>query len=91
MTVAEGLEDLAVLRQTLLLTREQAAALAGVGLNKIDEWSREPGFPVIRQGQHFVRIVREPFEEWLVRLAERINPPEPPPPYRPQRPPKKAS
>ena len=77
VTVAETPSEL---RDLILLTREQAAVLAGVGLNKIDEWSREPGFPVIKEGGHFVRIVRAPFEEWLTHLAERLNPPE----YRPR-------
>jgi hypothetical protein len=41
----------------LLLTRAQAAQLCQVSQEILDQWSYEPGFPVIRRnGGHFVRI-----------------------------------
>jgi excisionase family DNA binding protein len=68
----------------LLLTREQAAELCQVSLEIIDQWSREPGFPIIRRnGGHFVRIHRAALERWLEAFATRSNPPymdEPPTP-----------
>jgi excisionase family DNA binding protein len=63
VTVAEGVER-------ILLTREEAARACGVSLNKIDEWSKEPGFPIIREGTHFVRIPARAFEDWLEVRAE---------------------
>ena len=43
----------------LLLTRAQAAQLCQVSEEILDQWSYEPGFPVIRRnGGHFVRIHR---------------------------------
>jgi hypothetical protein len=56
-----------LVEETVWLTKAQAAARAQVSMRKLDEWSREPGFPVIREGKHFVRIHAERFDEWLLR------------------------
>jgi hypothetical protein len=69
-----------VIEEVLLLTREQAAEMCQVGLNKLDAWTREPGFPVIREGSHFVRIPARELKEWLARRAEEEDLPPPPPP-----------
>jgi hypothetical protein len=40
----------------------------------IDQWSYEPGFPVIRRnGGHFVRIHRAALERWLEAFALDAN------------------
>jgi hypothetical protein len=57
-----------------LLTREAAAKRIGVGMNKLDEWSWEPGFPIIRE-PHFVRIHIDRLIEWLGERAAATNPP----------------
>lgn len=54
--------------EPVLLTRAQAARLAQVSVSKLDQWSRQPGCPVIRQGNHFVRFPREKFIVWLAEL-----------------------
>ena len=54
----------------LLLTRAQAAQLCQVSEEILDQWSYEPGFPVIRRnGGHFVRIHRAALERWLEQYA----------------------
>lgn len=54
----------------LLLTRAQAAQLCQVSEEILDQWSYEPGFPVIRRnGGHFVRIHRAALERWLEEYA----------------------
>jgi hypothetical protein len=54
----------------LLLTRAQAAELCQVSEEILDQWSYEPGFPVIRRnGGHFVRIHRAALERWLEEYA----------------------
>jgi len=59
----------------LLLTRAQAAQLCQVSMEILDEWSYEPGFPVIRRnGGHFVRIHRRALERWLEQFALASNP-----------------
>ena len=59
----------------LLLTRAQAAQLCQVSEEILDQWSYEPGFPVIRRnGGHFVRIHRMALERWLEQLALASNP-----------------
>jgi hypothetical protein len=59
----------------LLLTRAQAAQLCQVSQEILDQWSYEPGFPVIRRnGGHFVRIHRTALERWLERFALASNP-----------------
>jgi hypothetical protein len=59
----------------ILLTREQAAEWCQVSLPVLDEWSYEPGFPVLRrQGGHFVRIHRLELEKWLAERARASNP-----------------
>jgi hypothetical protein len=41
----------------------------------LDQWSYEPGFPVIRRnGGHFVRIHRTALERWLEEFALGGNP-----------------
>jgi len=68
----------------VLLTREQAAEWCQVSLEILDTWSYEPGFPVLRRGQRFVRIHREALARWLEDKAVGANPrpvyelPEPP-------------
>jgi hypothetical protein len=70
MTVAEDREqDL----DRLLITREEAAKRCGVGLNKLDEWTWEPGFPVIRERGHFVRIHSGQLDAWLAARALMTN------------------
>jgi hypothetical protein len=59
----------------LLLTRAQAAWLCQVSEEILDQWSYEPGFPVIRRnGGHFVRIHRTALERWLEQYALGRNP-----------------
>lgn len=69
----------------ILLTREQAAEWCQVSLPVLDEWTYEPGFPILRRpGGHFVRIHREELAQWLAERARQSNPrpvyevPEPP-------------
>ena len=58
----------------LLLTRAQAAELCQVSQEILDQWSYEPGFPVIRRnGGHFVRIHRAALERWLEQFAVGTN------------------
>ena len=58
------------LESPLLLTRAQAARLCQVSEEILDQWSYEPGFPVIRRnGGHFVRIHRAALERWLEQFA----------------------
>jgi len=52
----------------LLLTAPQAAAMCQISVDKLYEWTREPGFPVIA-GPHQLRIHARLFEEWLERRA----------------------
>jgi hypothetical protein len=60
----------------LLLTRTQAAKLCQVSEEILDQWSYEPGFPVIRRdGGHFVRIHRAALERWLESFALPTNAP----------------
>ena len=59
----------------VLLTRAQAAQLCQVSEEILDQWSCEPGFPVIRRnGGHFVRIHRTALERWLEAFALGSNP-----------------
>jgi hypothetical protein len=59
----------------VLLTRAQAAQLCQVSEEILDQWSYEPGFPVIRRnGGHFVRIHRTALERWLEQFALASNP-----------------
>src|SRR5262245_11110779 len=68
----------------VLLTRAQAAQLCQVSVEILDQWSYEPGFPVIRRnGGHFVRIHRAALERWLEQFALASNPR----PFRPDDPP----
>jgi len=52
----------------LLLTPQQAAALCQVSLDKIYEWTWEPGFPVVA-GAHQLRIHARLFDDWLAKRA----------------------
>ena len=56
-------------QEVLLLTAQQAAELCQVSLDRIYEWTYEPGFPVIATGAHQLRIHARLFDEWLVRRA----------------------
>ena len=59
----------------LLLTRAQAAQLCQISEEILDQWSYEPGFPVIRRnGGHFVRIHRAALERWLEQFALGMRP-----------------
>src|SRR5215207_1913374 len=59
----------------VLLTRAQAAQLCQVSEEILDQWSYEPGFPVIRRnGGHFVRIHRAALERWLEEFALGTSP-----------------
>jgi hypothetical protein len=63
------------LEPPLLLTRAQAAQLCQVSEEILDQWSYEPGFPVIRRnGGHFVRVHRAGLERWLEQFALGTNP-----------------
>jgi hypothetical protein len=57
---------------TIMVTRETAAKRVGVGINKIDEWSWEPGFPILREA-HFVRIHIDELSEWLRERSKQTN------------------
>jgi len=66
--------DTEVVVEPILITLAQAADLAQVGMDRIRQWSYEPGFPVIRttrpgskSGQ--VRIHRRLFDQWLAQRA----------------------
>jgi hypothetical protein len=52
----------------LLLTPHQAAALCQVSVDRIYEWTHEPGFPVIVSA-HQLRIHARLFDEWLAGRA----------------------
>lgn len=52
-----------------LLTPQQAAYLCQVSIDRIYEWSHEPGFPVI-VSSHQLRIHARLFDEWLVKKSE---------------------
>lgn len=52
----------------LLLTMRQAADLCQVGLDRMREWTNEPGFPVIRTSRQ-VRIPAKDLEKWLTERA----------------------
>jgi hypothetical protein len=52
----------------ILLTPKQAAELCQVSLDRIYEWTYEPGFPVI-VGPHQLRIHARLFDEWLAKRA----------------------
>ena len=59
--------------QPILLTREQAAEWCQVSPEILDQWSYEPGFPVIRRPR-FVRIHRQELDKWLAERARATNP-----------------
>ena len=57
----------------VLFTIQQAADMCQVGVDRIREWSHEPGFPVIRSSQ-MVRIHAKLLEKWLEEKAAAANP-----------------
>lgn len=59
--------------EPVLLTAEQAAEWCQVSREMIDQWSNEPGFPVIRRPR-FVRIHRAELDRWLAERARATNP-----------------
>jgi hypothetical protein len=52
----------------ILITREQATRVLQVSPEMLDEWSRLPGFPIIRRG-HFTRIHLGALQEWAADFA----------------------
>jgi hypothetical protein len=68
----------------MMLTRTQAAERAQVSLNKLDDWSFMPGFPIVRE-DHFVRIHTARLDDWLAELASMTNRPMPIYPPEPRR------
>ena len=48
----------------LLLTMPQVAAICQVSLDRVRDWTYQPGFPVIRTA-HMVRIHATLLEAWL--------------------------
>jgi hypothetical protein len=68
MTVAEERDEREDEVGRVLISREEAAKRLGVSLTKLDEWSYEPGFPVLRERGHFVRIYA-PLLDQLASLA----------------------
>ena len=54
----------------LMITIEQAAAMAQTSYDRIREWSFEADFPVLRDG-HLVRIHARLFDEWLAKRSQR--------------------
>lgn len=59
---------LMVEEEPVLLTRAEAAKLANISVSTLDQWSHEPGCPVIRRGTRIVRFPRERFIAWLAEL-----------------------
>ena len=58
-----------------MLTQAQAAQLCQVSMEILNQWSYEPGFPVIRRnGGHFVRIHRAALDRWLEQFVLGMNP-----------------
>ncbi len=56
----------------LMLTMAQVAAMCQVSLDRVRDWTYEPGFPVIRTA-HNVRIHARLFEEWLAKRSLQTN------------------
>jgi excisionase family DNA binding protein len=63
-----GDDDSGGTQGVLLLTPQQAAMLCQVSVDRIYEWTRQPGFPVIKE-PHQLRIHARLFDEWLERRA----------------------
>ena len=61
-------EDEGMVMQPLLLTMPQVAQLCQVGLDRVREWSNEPGFPVIRTPNQ-VRVHARLLDQWLADRA----------------------
>jgi len=54
-----------------LLTRKQAAQRYGMTVRGLEEYyKRNPGFPLVRLGNHNVKIHRERADAWFDRLLE---------------------
>lgn len=54
----------------LTLSVDEAAALSGIGRDKLYELSRRADFPAIHLGRR-IRIPREGLEEWIKKAAQR--------------------
>lgn len=52
----------------LTLSVDEAAALSGIGRDRLYELTRRPDFPALRLGRS-IRIPRRAFEEWIEREA----------------------
>lgn len=52
----------------LTLSVDEAAALSGIGRDKLYELVRQPDFPALRFGRG-IRIPRNLFESWIEREA----------------------
>jgi hypothetical protein len=88
MTVAEERDEREDEVGRVLISREEAAKRLGVSLTKLDEWSYEPGFPVLRERGHFVRIYAPLLDQWLAEraaMANRAQSYQAPPSRRPRR------
>lgn len=53
----------------LLGTMEQVAQMCQVGVDRVRDWTYEPGFPVIRTA-HMVRIHLGLLDEWLQKRSQ---------------------
>src|SRR5262245_3341101 len=70
-------EEMMTEERPVWLTREEAAKRYNISLRTLDKLSREPGFPVYRQGR-LVRFSQTAVDEWIAtwRAPEpKINPP----------------
>jgi len=52
----------------LTLSVDEAAALSGIGRDKLYELTKRPDFPALRLGRRIL-ISRNAFEEWIEREA----------------------
>lgn len=66
--VTDYQDDQALIAEPIMLTKQQAAMLAQVGLGTLQNWLDEPGFPAIRTPRQ-VRIHAQLFNEWLAKKA----------------------
>ena len=64
----EELPDDQLVAEPILLTKQQAALLAQVGMGTLQTWLDEPGFPAIRTPRQ-VRIHAQLYSEWLAKKA----------------------
>ena len=54
--------------EQLTIKTAEAAALSGIGINRLRELARRPEFPAFRDGRKIL-IYKELFEEWLKQQA----------------------